>query len=202
MTSSASALLPPKGIRARLEDAVLSCLRDHGLAGTTSRRITERAGSNLASITYHYGSKDALVARALIGAVREWLEPALRALREGSDPAARTVAAMAALRAAFDDATPLLPAYYEAVLAPGENTVRAEVASLLAELRGFLSSQIAELRSRGYIQPWVEPEAMAALYLAAADGVALHRAIGVDSGVSPDAIAAQMAQLLFAARPG
>lgn len=188
--------------RARLVDGTLACLTEYGLAGTTSRRITNRAGANLAAITYYFGSKDALVATALIDAVRGWLEPALRALREGADPAARTLAAMQELRRSFEDAAPLLPAYYEAVVASGaDNDLRVEVTRLLGELRRFLAGQMQALRDDGYLPAWVDPDAMAALHLAAAEGVALHRAIGADGAISPDAIAAQMAQLLFAAKP-
>jgi AcrR family transcriptional regulator len=54
---------------------VLACLRERGVAGTTSREIAAPGGVNLAAITYHFGSKDEFVARALLHAVRKWLSP-------------------------------------------------------------------------------------------------------------------------------
>ena len=63
--------------RQRLLDATRRCVRSRGLARTTSRDITSEAEANLAAITYHFGSKDELVAEALLAGLREWLDPAL-----------------------------------------------------------------------------------------------------------------------------
>lgn len=39
----------------------------------TARAIAEESGANLASITYHFGSKDALVTEAVIAGLDRWL---------------------------------------------------------------------------------------------------------------------------------
>ncbi|GAA2629206.1 TetR/AcrR family transcriptional regulator [Streptomyces spororaveus] len=39
---------------------------------TTARDIVSASGTNLASIGYHYGSKDALLTEAFIGLIEEW----------------------------------------------------------------------------------------------------------------------------------
>lgn len=89
---------------ARLREAAEELLLSKGQAGTTLRDITERAGANVASVSYHFGSKDALlgeVFRAVLeeatdiqrrrlealpadapleDLVRVWLAPALPAL--------------------------------------------------------------------------------------------------------------------------
>ena len=52
--------------RQRLLDATRRCISAKGLAATTSRDITAEAAANLAAITYHFGSKDELVAEALL----------------------------------------------------------------------------------------------------------------------------------------
>ncbi len=70
-----------------LLDATRRCVRHQGLARTTSRDITTEAEANLAAITYHFGSKDELVAEALLAGLREWLDPALAALADADDPA-------------------------------------------------------------------------------------------------------------------
>ncbi|MEU5700427.1 TetR/AcrR family transcriptional regulator [Streptomyces aurantiacus] len=45
------------------------CLLDKGFARTTARDIVKESGTNLASIGYHYGSKDALLAEAYVSIV-------------------------------------------------------------------------------------------------------------------------------------
>jgi AcrR family transcriptional regulator len=47
--------------RLALLAAAETCLRAHGLAGLSTRRVAEAAGMPLSQIHYHFGSKDALV---------------------------------------------------------------------------------------------------------------------------------------------
>jgi AcrR family transcriptional regulator len=49
------------GTANRLWVAAEALLLEKGQAATTLRDITERAGANVASVSYHYGSKDALL---------------------------------------------------------------------------------------------------------------------------------------------
>lgn len=185
--------------RARLIDGTLRSLAERGVAETTSREIARESGVNLAGITYHFGSKDELVAQALLSAIRSWVEPALEALRRETDPVARMMGAMQALQASFENARDLLPVYLEAlVLAPRNDTLRRGVEELLGELRGFLANQIEGLTSTGFLPAWVDPAAMATLLLATGDGVALHAALDPAS-VDHQAVAAQAMQLLMAA---
>jgi AcrR family transcriptional regulator len=72
-----------------LVESTLRCLGRAGVAGTTARTITADAGVNLAAITYHFGSKDVLVDRALARAVRRLLDPVVVRLEDApGDPAA------------------------------------------------------------------------------------------------------------------
>jgi AcrR family transcriptional regulator len=187
----------------KLLDGALDCLRRLGLRGTTSRAIAAAAGVNLGAITYHFGSKDELVARALLSAVKSWMEPALETLRRDMDPAERLLAAVEHLRLSFEGAREMLPVYLEAlVAAPRHDTLRTGVEVLLAEVRGFLAAQLDELKAAGYVPAWVDPDSMATLLVSTADGVALHTTLEPDA-IDPTAVAAQAVQLLLAARePG
>ncbi|UQA92952.1 TetR/AcrR family transcriptional regulator [Streptomyces halobius] len=60
------------GHREDLLEGAKRCLLEKGYARTTARDIVAASGANLASIGYHYGSKDALMRQALIAAVEEW----------------------------------------------------------------------------------------------------------------------------------
>jgi AcrR family transcriptional regulator len=50
------------------------CLREKGYAKTTARDIVGASGANLASIGYHYGSKDGLMTQAIIEMLGEFGE--------------------------------------------------------------------------------------------------------------------------------
>jgi AcrR family transcriptional regulator len=49
----------------RLLQGALTCIAQRGYAATSSRDIAKAAGANVASINYHFGSKEALVNEAL-----------------------------------------------------------------------------------------------------------------------------------------
>ncbi|MFF3673200.1 TetR/AcrR family transcriptional regulator [Streptomyces sp. NPDC002120] len=60
------------GHREDLLEGAKKCLVEKGFVRTTARDIVSASGTNLASIGYHYGSKDALLAQAFIGLMEEW----------------------------------------------------------------------------------------------------------------------------------
>ena len=60
------------------------CLVELGYARTTARDIVNASHTNLASIGYHFGSKDALLAEAMMELVAEWGEKFSAAANEGS----------------------------------------------------------------------------------------------------------------------
>ncbi|MFJ4786937.1 TetR/AcrR family transcriptional regulator [Streptomyces sp. NPDC088794] len=57
------------GHREDLLEGAKRCLLEKGFARTTARDIVKESGTNLASIGYHYGSKDALLAQAYLALV-------------------------------------------------------------------------------------------------------------------------------------
>lgn len=187
--------------RSRLLEATLALLAEHGIAGTTSRGIANAAGVNLQAITYHFGSKDELVAHALVHAVRRWLEPARQALDAVTvDPVMGLISAVLALQSALSQAAEHVPAYVEALAASGrDQVVREHVVALLGELRQALATSIGELKDAGQVADWVEPQAMAALVVAAGDGFVLHSLLEPEE-YRPEEVLGQVIQLLLAAR--
>jgi AcrR family transcriptional regulator len=77
-----------------LVESTLRCLGRAGVAGATARTITADAGVNLAAITYHFGSKDQLVDRALVRAVRRLLDPVIALLESDPGALARALASV------------------------------------------------------------------------------------------------------------
>jgi AcrR family transcriptional regulator len=77
------------GHREDLLEGAKRCLLEKGYAHTTARDIVAASGTNLASIGYHFGSKDALMVKAMIQLMDEWgqrISPA--ALRDKDMPSA------------------------------------------------------------------------------------------------------------------
>ncbi|MFI5978729.1 TetR/AcrR family transcriptional regulator [Streptomyces sp. NPDC051452] len=71
------------GHREDLLEGAKRCLLEKGFARTTARDIVRESGTNLASIGYHYGSKDALLAQAYVALV----ENASSGFDDGGAPA-------------------------------------------------------------------------------------------------------------------
>ncbi|GIG41173.1 TetR/AcrR family transcriptional regulator [Cellulomonas phragmiteti] len=156
--------------RAQLLDAAVEVLREHGLAGLTTRAVTSHAGVPHGIFHYAFGSKAALVRalidRELTGATAAWgaavatddLETALRqALRAQLDIVRADPAHQAALyeliRAARDDA--------------GVSAVAWERRRYLAEIERLLDTW-----SRHGGVAWEAPVGhVAALVLSATDGI-------------------------------
>lgn len=185
--------------RQALLTATRRCVGRKGLAATTSRDITAEAGANLAAITYHFGSKDELVADALLAELRSWLTPTLEVLSGGGDPSTRTMLAIQTLMTTFGEHQGAAPTYVQAVAqAPVLAALQAGLVALWTDLRELLASDIAALQRRGELPPWVEPVTMAAVLVAVANGLVLHVTVDPDGPGLSD-MAAQFGGLLVAA---
>jgi AcrR family transcriptional regulator len=187
--------------RHRLVAATRERLGRKGLAATTSRDIAREAGANLAAITYYFGSKDDLVAAALLEGLREWLTPTIDVLTSDGDPASRTAAAIQTLTETFQHHRADAPVYLEALLlAPRMEPLQRGLLGLWGDLRRLLADQMREMQADGMLPRWVDAEPMASLFIAVASGLVLQ--VTVDPG-GPDltAMAVQFGSLLVAVRP-
>lgn len=167
--------------RQRLVDAARDVVCDEGLAAATARAITGRAGANLSAIPYYFGSKEALVAEALVAEGRDLLAPVWAALGGDGDPAQRATAAAAVLHDLFDASRDRVPAYVAAVGAAAHDpAVRDGLGALWSELRARLATDVAAQVETGALPPWVDPEAAAALVLAVVNGVVVASVLDPD----------------------
>jgi len=114
------------------------CIYERGYARTTARDIVAASGTNLASIGYHYGSKEALLNAALIEATGEWGDEMAVAVAgvDDPDPYRRFELAWDAVLATFEHHRPMLAAHFEAVV----QGVRA------GDVRDFLDKAMDEGR--------------------------------------------------------
>ena len=73
------------GHREDLLEGAKRCLYEKGYARTTARDIVAASGTNLGSIGYHYGSTQALMNAAMLGAMQDWGDAVAAALAAGGD---------------------------------------------------------------------------------------------------------------------
>jgi len=64
--------------------ATVDCIEEQGLDQLTIRMIAEKAGANIASINYHFRSKDQLIEEALTTTVTHMLEDVLLSIEDRS----------------------------------------------------------------------------------------------------------------------
>jgi AcrR family transcriptional regulator len=81
---------PQRSNRANLIEGTLRCLERLPPERITARAIAEESGANLASIAYHFGSKDQLVTEAAIEGLDRWLEEVATGLGELATAAPET----------------------------------------------------------------------------------------------------------------
>lgn len=179
--------------------AVQHLLASHGVESLTSRAISEAAGTNLALITYYFGSKDNLIAEAMIATAQDLLDPVLAAL-EDPDPLKGLLHAVQELqRIVIANRTQLTPYLQCLATATVHETVGAKYRTLHRDICKLLARIIAEQRTTGTLPPWIDPEAMAQLIVAVVNGVAAAAAID-PANTDPPAIGTQLVSLLLAVR--
>ncbi|MGW8529812.1 MULTISPECIES: TetR/AcrR family transcriptional regulator [Nocardiopsidaceae] len=104
------------GHKEQLLEGAKQCLYTKGYARTTSRDIVAASGANLASIGYHYGSKEVLLTTAMIAVVGEWSDRVLAVLSAadgGSAPVDRFEETMNRLVRSLGDVRTMVAANFE-----------------------------------------------------------------------------------------
>ena len=105
------------GHREELLEGARRCLEEKGYARTTARDLVAASGTNLASIGYHFGSKEALLNEAIGQAFDEWTNRIAEVAFAAPDasPLERMSASWVAMLDAFAEHRPLMVAFVEAL---------------------------------------------------------------------------------------
>ncbi|ASU60259.1 TetR/AcrR family transcriptional regulator [Nocardiopsis dassonvillei] len=134
------------------------CLVEKGYSKTTARDIAAASGAHLASIGYHFGSKDNLMNTAVIEATGEWgdtFEAAVSASRAEA-PADRLRVLLDSLFRTLPEERDLLVASVQAYAqAQFDDGVRAVLAEGLRGARRGLAALLLDLEP-GEVDPAVE----------------------------------------------
>jgi AcrR family transcriptional regulator len=161
--------------RDRLIEGALACLRDRGYARTTARDIVAASGTNLGSIGYHFGSKEALLNVALGHGFRDWTARIAAAAFADEDaaPLERLRAGWIEMLESFEDNRQLLSAFVEA-LAPASRSpeLREQLAAQYRELREGVARMVAAALGGGAEAE--DARAVASFLIAVCDGLVVQ----------------------------
>lgn len=136
---------PQRSNRNALIEGALQCLADNPAANVTARDIANRSNANLASIGYHFGSKDGLLAEAMVEGFRRWLAEVATALADlpVSDAGARLRRAIELVSTGAERHAGLARAFLAALAsAPHDDRVRGPLAESYRESRSAVAGLI------------------------------------------------------------
>jgi AcrR family transcriptional regulator len=103
--------------RVALLKAAKELLRTRGYASITARDLVAASGTNLGSIGYHFGSKEALLNEAIGEALQEWADAIARTAETepGKTPLETLTRSTGAMLDQFDEIKPYFLAFIEAL---------------------------------------------------------------------------------------
>jgi AcrR family transcriptional regulator len=168
----------PQGNREKLLRAALACLRDKGYARTTARDLVAASGTNLASIGYHYGSKEALLNEAIAAGFRTWTAEVERVAfaSESASSSERLERSLTEMVDRFEELRPFLVSFVEAFpQAVRSPELRERMADAYEEARvAGADMVIRAVEADGFTLSREHAETVASLLMAACDGLMLQ----------------------------
>jgi AcrR family transcriptional regulator len=163
------------GHREHLLAAARQLLEDKGYAHITARDLVAASDTNLASIGYHFGSKQGLLNAALRVVFEEWAEQLTKVAlaEEGVPPLERANRAWVALLENLTGRRALLVSFMEALAQADRDP---QLREQLAEMYGVVRARVSEIVSRALDTDPVDPRctAVASYLMAVCDGLSIQ----------------------------
>lgn len=162
------------GHKERLLEAAISCLQERGYARTTSRNLVAASDTNLASIAYHFGSKEGLLNAALIEAFQRWLKPlvALAAEPGPATPLERLRRGLEGVTDSLEENRPLVAAALEAwAQLPRSADLRAAMKAGYDDFHAAITATVRDAFAEAGVAAEIDAEALATLIIALFDGL-------------------------------
>jgi AcrR family transcriptional regulator len=197
--------MAPPSHRQQLLDGALECLRTKGYARTTARDIAAAAGANLASIGYHFGSKDALLNEAVIAVSEEWARKMEQAAFAGQGASAleRMASSWMAMFDAFEEERPLLVAFVEAMAqAQWSDELRERMAASYRGLRDRVGEMVSRSLGDDPAAAAADPRVVASYLMAVFDGFVLQWLLDPEDTPKGETLVASLGAALAAAMAG
>jgi AcrR family transcriptional regulator len=176
-----------QGHREALLDAAKSLMRESGSANVTARDLVVASDTNLGSIGYHFGSKQALLDEAATAVFQEWAATVTKTLaREGDATPAEVLAS--SLRTILDDFEAMRPYFVGfielASRSSRSTTIREQLAVHYGKQRAAVATMISESLGEDFAED--DAVALASVLMAISDGLMLQLMISADDGPSSE----------------
>ncbi|EWC61377.1 Transcriptional regulator, TetR family [Actinokineospora spheciospongiae] len=188
------------GHRELLLDAARRLLEDKGYAHITARDLVAASGTNLASIGYHFGSKNGLLNAALGDVFEEWTDALAEvALADPhASPLQRAHLTWATVLLHLADKRALLLSFVEALAQAERDPALREQ---LAEVQDRTRTRVAEIVATSYGDADVHADdprctAVAGFILAVCDGLALQWLLDPQRSPRPEHLLAGLNDLV------
>lgn len=167
--------------RTKLLEAARTLLRERTYGNITARDLVAASGTNLGSIGYHFGSKEALLNEAIGLALEEWADAIIRATR--SDPGPGPLAPTDLLRTVLDDYDSIRPYYHAYIEALARSARSPELREQLAAHYNRQRDRVADLLTDSLDETIDRTEArhLASVMIATVDGLLIQTFIDPDS---------------------
>jgi len=189
--------VPRENHREKLLRGAVQCLQEKGYARTTARDIAAASGSNLGSIGYHFGSKEALLNEAIRRGCAEWTEQLDRITfaGEGAAPLERLRSSWIALADTFEANRQLLVALIEA-LAQAEQSeeLRRQLAELYEESRTAVGQMVLAALGEDVSAPHIR--SCASFLIAVSEGLMLQWLVSPENAPTGEALIAGLEEVL------
>jgi AcrR family transcriptional regulator len=179
-------------------------LEDKGYAHITARDLVAASGTNLASIGYHFGSKNALLNTALGEVFEEWTDALAEVATADPDtsPLQRAHLTWATVLRHLADKRALLLSFVEALAqAERDPALRGQLADLQDRTRTRVARIVAA--SYGDDTPADDPRclAVAGFILAVCDGLALQWLLDPQRSPRPEHLLEGLADMIARSQP-
>jgi AcrR family transcriptional regulator len=166
--------------RTRLLEAARTLLRERTYGNITARDLVAASDTNLGSIGYHFGSKEALLDEAVGIALEEWADAIINATR--TDPTAGPLSMMDLLRAVLDEYDSIRPFYHAYIEALARSARSPELRDQLAAHYNRQRDRVAGLLIDSLEHPIDANHArhLASVMIATVDGLLIQTFIDAD----------------------
>lgn len=163
--------------REQLLQGAIECLRSKGYSRSTARDIAAAADANLASIGYHFGSKEALLNEAILRTCDQWTERLGEAAFSGAanSPLDQMSASWVAMRESFSELRPVLVGLIEAVAQSAwSDELREKLAAHYLSSRERVAAMVRQSLGEELERDGVDPRVVASFLIAVCDGLVLQ----------------------------
>jgi AcrR family transcriptional regulator len=170
--------------RTRLLEAARTLLRERTYGNITARDLVAASDTNLGSIGYHFGSKEALLNEAIGLALEEWADAIINATR--ADPGPGTLSLMDLLRTVLDEYDSIRPYYHAYIEALARSARSPELREQLAAHYNRQRDRVAGLLTDspdGAIDP-TDARHLASVMIATVDGLLIQTFIDAENAPS------------------